>query len=59
MLILAAMRRDMLAMIRDRLARGITDGDLTASPGSLGAIARYYHRGAGTVRASPGRRHTR
>jgi hypothetical protein len=41
-LILAALRRDMLATIRDRLARGITDGDLTASPGSLDTIARYY-----------------
>jgi AcrR family transcriptional regulator len=39
---LAALRRDMLATIRDRLARGTADGDLTASPASLDAIARYY-----------------
>jgi hypothetical protein len=32
----------MLAELRDRLARGTTDGDLTASPASLDAIARYY-----------------
>ena len=28
--------------IRDRLARGVTDGDLTAPPDGLDAIARYY-----------------
>jgi AcrR family transcriptional regulator len=39
---LAGLRRDMLPTIRDRLARGITDGDLTTSPGTLDAIARYY-----------------
>ncbi len=39
---LAGRRRDMLGTIEDRLARGVTDGDLTAPPGSLGAIARYY-----------------
>jgi|SRR5690348_17224468 len=39
---LAGRRRHMHAEIRDRLARGITDGDLTATPGSLDAIARYY-----------------
>lgn len=39
---LAARRRDVLATIRDRLARGTADGDLTASPASLDAIARYY-----------------
>jgi AcrR family transcriptional regulator len=39
---LADLRRDMLSAIRDRLARGIADGDLTASPASLDAIARYY-----------------
>ncbi|HEY9243391.1 MAG TPA: TetR/AcrR family transcriptional regulator [Streptosporangiaceae bacterium] len=39
---LAGLRRDMLATIRDRLARGVTDGDLAASPASLDAIARYY-----------------
>jgi len=32
----------MLSTIRDRLARGITDGDLTAPPARLDAIARYY-----------------
>lgn len=39
---LAELRRDILHRIKDRLARGIADGDLTASPGSLDAIARYY-----------------
>lgn len=39
---LAGLRRDMFAAIRDRLARGIADGDLTASPASVDAIARYY-----------------
>ena len=39
---LADIRRDMYATIRERLARGITDGDLTAPPASLDAIARYY-----------------
>ena len=39
---LAGLRRDMLATIRDRLARGIADGDLAASAASLDAIARYY-----------------
>jgi AcrR family transcriptional regulator len=39
---LADRRRGMLAEIRDRLARGAADGDLTASPASLDAIARYY-----------------
>lgn len=39
---LAGLRRDMLAEIRDRLARGTADGDLTASPATLDAIARYY-----------------
>jgi AcrR family transcriptional regulator len=39
---LADRRRGMLAEIRDRLARGAADGDLIASPASLGAIARYY-----------------
>jgi hypothetical protein len=32
----------MFSTIRDRLAHGIADGDLTASPASLDAIARYY-----------------
>jgi AcrR family transcriptional regulator len=39
---LAGLRRDMLTEIRDRLARGIADGDLAASAASLDAIARYY-----------------
>lgn len=39
---LADLRRDMCTTIRDRLARGVTDGDLTAAPTSLDAIARYY-----------------
>jgi AcrR family transcriptional regulator len=40
--LLAAGRRGMLAEIRDRLARGVTDGDLAATPADLDAIARYY-----------------
>jgi AcrR family transcriptional regulator len=39
---LADIRRDQHTTIRDRLARGVTDGDLTAPPASLDAIARYY-----------------
>ncbi|HYN92431.1 MAG TPA: helix-turn-helix domain-containing protein [Pilimelia sp.] len=39
---LADRRRDMLSTIRDRLARGVTDGDITGPPDSLDAIARYY-----------------
>ena len=39
---LAAGRRGMLAEVRERLERGITDGDLTAAPARLDAIARYY-----------------
>jgi len=39
---LAGLRRDVLDTIRDRLARGVADGDLTLSPASLDAIARYY-----------------
>src|SRR5215207_2383461 len=39
---LANRRRDQLSTIKDRLARGVTDGDLTAPPASLDAIARYY-----------------
>jgi AcrR family transcriptional regulator len=38
---LADRRRDQLTTIKDRLARGVTDGDLTA-PAGLDAIARYY-----------------
>jgi AcrR family transcriptional regulator len=39
---LAGLRRDMFGTIRDRLARGIADGDLTVPPTDLDAIARYY-----------------
>lgn len=39
---LAGLRHGMRAEIRERLARGVTDGDLTAPPASLDAIARYY-----------------
>jgi hypothetical protein len=39
---LAGGRRAMLAEIRGRLARGAVDGDLTAPPATLDAIARYY-----------------
>lgn len=39
---LADRRRDQHATIRDRLARGVTDGDLTAPPAALDAVARYY-----------------
>jgi AcrR family transcriptional regulator len=39
---LADIRRDMHATIADRLARGVRDGDLTAPPTSLDAIARFY-----------------
>lgn len=39
---LADRRRDVLATIKDRLARGVADGDLTVSPSRLDAIARYY-----------------
>jgi len=39
---LADGRRGQLSAIRDRLARGVTDGDLTAPAAGLDAIARYY-----------------
>jgi len=39
---LAGGRRAMLAEIRDRLARGTADGDLSAPPERLDAVARYY-----------------
>ena len=39
---LADRRRDMHTIIKDRLARGVTEGDLTTQPSSLDAIARYY-----------------
>jgi AcrR family transcriptional regulator len=39
---LADRRRDQLSTIKDRLARAITDGDLTTPPASIDDIARYY-----------------
>jgi AcrR family transcriptional regulator len=39
---LAGGRRDQLSTIKDRLARGVTDGDLIVPPATLDAIARYY-----------------
>ena len=39
---LADRRRDMHTTIKDRLRRGVTDGDLTTPAASLEAIARYY-----------------
>ncbi len=39
---LAELRRGMLAENRDRLQRGVVDGDLIASPATLDAMARYY-----------------
>jgi AcrR family transcriptional regulator len=39
---LAGLRRDMFSAIKDRLARGMTDGDLTAAPANLDAVARYF-----------------
>jgi AcrR family transcriptional regulator len=39
---LAGLRHDMYATVRDRLARGVADGDLTVPPGGLDAIARYF-----------------
>lgn len=39
---LADIRRDQFTLIRERLARGIVDGDLDTSTDSLDAIARYY-----------------
>ncbi|TDV34908.1 TetR/AcrR family transcriptional regulator [Actinophytocola oryzae] len=39
---LADRRRDQHTTIRDRLARGVADGDLTAAPATLDTIARYY-----------------
>ena len=57
---LADRRRDMLSTIRDRLERGIADGDLTATPTSLDAIAPLlHHRGLRTLPASPRRRQPR
>ena len=39
---LADGRRIQLTLIRERLTRGVTDGDLTATPDRLDALARYY-----------------
>ena len=39
---LADRRRDQHATIRDRLARGVTDGDLTHPAAGLDAVARFY-----------------
>jgi AcrR family transcriptional regulator len=39
---LADGRRGQLREIRDRLARGVSDGDFAAPPASLDGIARYY-----------------
>ncbi|KAB2371225.1 TetR/AcrR family transcriptional regulator [Actinomadura montaniterrae] len=39
---LADLRHGMRAEIRDRLARGVADGDLAAPPAGLDAMARYY-----------------
>ncbi|MEV6825198.1 TetR/AcrR family transcriptional regulator [Amycolatopsis sp. NPDC051102] len=39
---LAERRRDQFATIKDRLARGVTDGDLATPPAGLDALARYY-----------------
>jgi AcrR family transcriptional regulator len=39
---LAGLRHDMFSAIKDRLARGMAEGDLDASPDGLDAIARYY-----------------
>ena len=39
---LADRRRGMFSAIKDRLERGVADGDLTATPTNLDAIARYY-----------------
>ena len=40
--LLADRRRNQFTTIKDRLARGVADGDLPAPPASLDAIARYY-----------------
>jgi AcrR family transcriptional regulator len=39
---LADRRRGQYTTIRDRLARGVADGDLAAPPAGLDAVARYY-----------------
>jgi AcrR family transcriptional regulator len=40
--LLAERRRDQLTTIKDRLARGVADGDAMADLNELDAIARYY-----------------
>ncbi|WP_449062960.1 hypothetical protein [Planomonospora algeriensis] len=44
---LADLWRDMLSTVKDRLARGVTDGDLTAPPAGLDAITRYRRSAEG------------
>lgn len=39
---LAELRRGMFSAIRERLARGIVDGDVAAPPSRIDAISRYY-----------------
>jgi len=39
---LAGIRRGMVDENRDRLARGVAEGDLVATPADLDAMARYY-----------------
>lgn len=39
---LASLRREMFEAIRDRLARGVDDGDLASSPEQVDTIARFY-----------------
>ncbi|GHJ54275.1 TetR family transcriptional regulator [Nonomuraea sp. TT08I-71] len=39
---LADIRRSQFTAIKDRLVRGVADGDLTASDADIDAIARYY-----------------
>lgn len=39
---LADRRRDQFATIRDRIARGVADGDLTMPPAAVEPVARYY-----------------
>ncbi|NVI92463.1 TetR/AcrR family transcriptional regulator [Actinomadura sp. BRA 177] len=39
---LAGIRRDMRTEIEDRLARGVTEGDLSEPPGGVDGVARYY-----------------
>jgi AcrR family transcriptional regulator len=39
---LAGLRREMFHAIKERLARGVADGDIVVSRSSVDAIARYY-----------------